>query len=187
MFTSLLLKALTSIYLVSIFNNRRLMKKILFSLIIIITAQWCYAQSSDNIFREFKNENKAEYVTVSPFIMSLAKVCNGNDADNDFINNIKSVKVLDLEECSASVKQRFSNKVNKLKLSGYETMIRVNDNGEKVRILTKKHKDKISELLIICVGDDDCALIKIKGDIDSKDLTQIVNEQTTKKNGCHKL
>ena len=67
--------------------------------------------------------------------MSLGKMFAGHDEDAEIIRKIKSIKVLDLESCTASVKERFSKKVNRLSLKGYDELMRVNDEGEKVRVL----------------------------------------------------
>ena len=72
----------------------------------------------------------------------------GHDEDAEIIRKIKSIKVLDLESCTASVKERFNKKVNKLNLKGYDELMRVNDEGEKVRVLMKTKKEAIRELLL---------------------------------------
>lgn len=76
-------------------------------------------------------------------MMSLGKMFAGHDEDAEIIRKIKSIKVLDLESCTASVKERFNKKVNKLNLKGYDELMRVNDEGEKVRVLMKT-KRKLS-------------------------------------------
>ena len=48
-------------------------------------------------------------------MMSLGKMFAGHDEDAKIIRKIKSIKVLDLESCTASVKERFNKKVNKTK------------------------------------------------------------------------
>ena len=73
-------------------------------------------------------------------MMSLGKMFAGHDEDAEIIRKIKSIKVLDLESCTASVKERFNKKVNKLNLKGYDELMRVNDEGEKVRVLMKNKK-----------------------------------------------
>jgi hypothetical protein len=107
------------------------------------------------------------------------------DSDTpDIAKSISSMKVLDLEDCSSKVKTRFNEKVNNLQLEGYETMIQTIENGEKVRILTRMENDAIRELLIVCTGNDDCALIQLNGKIKKEDIAELVNEETKKrKNG----
>ena len=96
-------------------------------------------------------------------MMSLGKMFAGHDEDAKIIRKIKSIKVLDLESCTASVKERFNKKVNKLNLKGYDELMRVNDEGEKVRVLMKTKKETIRELLFVCTGKEDCTLVQING------------------------
>lgn len=161
------------------------MKKILFTLVILVLSQLGYAQDSEDIFREFGNEKNAECVTISPFLMSIGKMFAKDKEDSKMLSKIKSLKVLDLEECSQSVRSRFASKMEKLRLKGYETMVQVNDEGEKVHILMKIKKDEIRKLLIVCAGTDDCALVQLKGNISKNDLAELVNSETTKRNGRH--
>lgn len=159
------------------------MKKYIFTLLLLFVCHLGFGQSIDGLFQEFGNEKNAECVKVSPFMMSLGRIFAGNDKDASIIGKIKSLKVLDLEGCSTNVKERFSKKVNKQKWNGYEELIRVNDEGEKVRVLMKIKKETIRQLLFVCTGNDDCTLVQINGKFTKDDIDQLVNEETGKKHG----
>lgn len=116
------------------------MKKFVFTLLLVFVCHLGYAQSINGLFNEFGNEKNADCVKVSSFMMSLGKMFAGHDEDAEIIRKIKSIKVLDLESCTQSVKERFSKKVNRLSLKGYDELMRVNDEGEKVRVLMKAKK-----------------------------------------------
>ena len=159
------------------------MKKYLVAIALMIACQNTFAQSTKDIFEEFGKEWNAESVTISPFLMTIGRLFMDNDTP-DIVKSIRSMKVLDLEDCSNKVKTRFNEKVNSLQLEGYETMIQTIENGEKVRILTRMENDAIRELLIVCIGDDDCSLIQLNGKIKKEDIAELVNEETKKrKNG----
>ena len=159
------------------------MKKYLVAIALMIACQNTFAQSTKDIFEEFGKEWNAESVTISPFLMTIGRLFMDNDTP-DIVKSIRSMKVLDLEDCSSKVKTRFNEKVNSLQLEGYETMIQTIENGEKVRILTRMENDAIRELLIVCIGDDDCSLIQLNGKIKKEDIAELVNEETKKrKNG----
>ena len=158
------------------------MKKIIATLALIIVCQGIFAQNIDTLFEKFSKEQQAESVSIPPFMMSLGKLFI-SDEDLSIAKGIRSLRILDLEDCPTTVKERFSEQVNKLHLEGYEPMIQVNENGEKVRIFALPYKDSIKELLLVCSGKDDCALIQMKGKIKKEDIAQLVNEQTSKKDG----
>ena len=159
------------------------MKKYLVAIALMIACQTTFAQSTKDIFEEFGKEWNAESVSISPFLMTIGRLFMDSDTA-DIAKSIRSMKVLDLEDCSSKVKTRFNEKVNNLQLEGYETMIQTIENGEKVRILTRMENDAIRELLIVCTGNDDCALIQLNGKIKKEDIAELVNEETKKrKNG----
>ena len=158
------------------------MKKIIATLALIIVCQGIFAQNIDTLFEKFSKEQQAESVSIPPFMMSLGKLFM-SDEDLSIAKGIRSLRILDLEDCPTTVKERFSEQVNKLHLEGYEPMIQVNEDGEKVRIFALPYKDSIKELLLVCSGKDDCALIQMKGKIKKEDIAQLVNEQTSKKDG----
>lgn len=158
------------------------MKKIIAVLALVIACQSTFAQSTQELFDEFGKEYNAESVSISPFLMSIGRLFMDNDTPT-IAKRIKSLRVLDLEDCTDSVKARFTERTNKLQLEGYEPMIQVNEDGEKVRIFALPNKKGIKELLIICTGSDECTLIQMKGKIRKEDIAELVNEQTSKKNG----
>ena len=159
------------------------MKKYLVAIALMIACQSTFAQSTKDIFEEFGKEWNAESVSISPFLMTIGRLFMDSDTA-DIAKSIRSMKVLDLEDCSSKVKTRFNEKVNNLQLEGYETMIQTIEDGEKVRILTRMENDAIRELLIVCTGNDDCALIQLNGKIKKEDIAELVNEETKKrKNG----
>ena len=146
------------------------MKKFVFTLLLVFVCHLGYAQGINGLFNEFGSEKNADCVKVSSFMMSLGKMFAGHDEDAEIIRKIKSIKVLDLESCTASVKERFNKKVNKLNLKGYDELMRVNDEGEKVRVLMKTKKETIRELLFVCTGKEDCTLVQINGKFTKDDI-----------------
>ena len=78
-------------------------------------------------------------------MMAIGKMFMGNDSDAKLARKFKSIRILDLEACSTSVKERFSKKINAQRIKDYETLVQVNDEGEKVHILAKSKNDVIRE------------------------------------------
>ncbi len=160
------------------------MKKYLAAIAVMIVCQTTFAQSTDAIFAEFKKESCAESGCISPLLMAFGRMFMDSDAPKA-AKNICSMKVLDLEECPDNVKERFIRRLNDLSREGYETLIQTQQDGEKVRIMTKKKNNVIRELLIVCTGQGDCTLIQMNGKIKKENIAELVNEQTSKrKNGC---
>ncbi|WP_455672777.1 DUF4252 domain-containing protein [Phocaeicola sp.] len=159
------------------------MKKIIFTLLLLVVCHIGYGQSISALFNEFGNEPNADCVTISPFLMSIGKMFSANHEGSEIVGNIKSMKVIDLEDCPAEVQERFIKKVNKLDLDGYETLMRMNDEGDKVRVMMKMKKEVIRELLLVCTGNGDCTLVQINGKFTKDDIDKLINRETGKKNG----
>ena len=135
------------------------------------------AKDLSDLFDEFKKEQRADYVSVSPLMMKVARLFTPAADGGEILQRIHSVRVLDLEECSSEVKQRFNCEVNKIGTGSYEEMMRVKDEGDLVRIFVKQDKDIIREMVILCAGENDCTLVALTGKIRQKDIDEIVDQQ----------
>lgn len=157
-------------------KRQKTMKRLIGIMALLLALQSVWAGNVGGVFNEFKDAKHADYVYVSPFLMKLGKMFMRNEDKEtyDMVRNVSSVQVLDLEECSTAVKQRFTRRIARLNRNGYETMVRVNDEGEKVGILTKTKGDVIREMLIVCSGQDDCVLVRIKGKFKESDIDKLV-------------
>ena len=160
------------------------MKKLFLTMCLVIVAHTAFAQTADNLIDQFKNEPKAEFVHIPRLMMAMGKITpksgiydKDDPTGNDIIKKISSMRMLDLGCCSPDTKQRFQNAIANLNTNGYEELVRVNDNGEKTRILTKMKGETICELLILNGGNDDCTIVEIKGKIRTSDLSKLINAQ----------
>lgn len=166
-------------------ENKSNMKKILLVLLCALAFQTCFAQRINGLFEEFKHEKNADYVTVSPFLMTIGKwfiqMDQGNDPDGlvakSFIKGTKSIRVLDLGDCAEDVKSRFQESLKKVHTNGYEEMVRAKDDGEDVRILAKMDKKFIKDVIIAVSGHDDCSLIQLSGKFLLDDVMNIIKEE----------
>ena len=153
------------------------MKKFILALTVIMACQTGIAQNVDALYNYFKDEKGVESVSVSPLLMKFARLFMDEEDKNDpLIKGVNSVKVLDLEECSEKVKERFTKEVAKLKLNGYETWLQAKEDGENVKVIAKMKDDIIRELLVMSTGKGDCALVMIKGKIRKDDIQAIIND-----------
>ena len=93
-----------------------------------------------------------------------------------FIKGIKSVKVLDMEDCTQEVKAEFLQEAKKLKLSGYETLLQTKEDGEEVQLIAKMDEENINDLIILITGKDECGLTLMKGKIKKEDINVMMND-----------
>ena len=92
----------------------------------------------------------------------------------NLVSKINSIRILDLDDCSREVKQRFLTDVQQLGKGGYETLMRVNADGENVKLLLQRDGTDITELLIVNTSDDEAELIQLKGRIKESEIGRIM-------------
>lgn len=136
----------------------------------------------DEIFDSFRNEPQAECIQVPKLLLKLGTTFAAVDADDreerqalKLASKLSSVRVLDLDDCSRDVKARFADETDRLEEKGYETLVRVNDEGEKVRICLRRENDYITELLIVNRSDDDASMVQLKGHILESEIGKLMN------------
>ena len=149
------------------------MKKIftLFALTLLLATN-SMAQTAADIFNEFKDKPNVQFVSLPKTLMSLA--ANGVEDDNkkELLKRMDSIVILSIEDDDQLVKQ-FEKKVKNLSKKGYEQMVNRNDDGEKAQILVKTKGDAITEMLVISIEDNECALVQICGNIRPQDVNDL--------------
>ena len=155
------------------------MKKIIATLALIIACQGIFAQNIDTLFSQFKDKEGADYMNIPTLMLKFMRTFtkSNNDKSYRFIKGIKSVKVLDMEDCTQEVKAEFLQKVQKLNLNGYETLVQTKEDGEEVQLIAKMDEENINDLIILITGKDECGLTLMKGKIKKEDINVMMNDE----------
>lgn len=157
------------------------MKKTIIALALLLgVCQVGFGQTVEALFGKYKNEKHAEYVNLTPFLFGVAKLFVPSDEGGNMVKRIRSVCVLDMGDCSSSIKERFAREVKQCRFKEYEELMRATEDGEQVRVLLKQKKEVIRDLLVLVTGDD-CTMVHIKGKIRKSDLNDLISEHTPKK------
>lgn len=167
------------------------MKRIMTLLLIMATVmQMVSAKSLGRLIEDYRYQKNAEYFHVTPLLMKMARTAMGHKAQSSeegrLVRKIKSIRTLDLEECSADVKRRFSTDVQKLEMNDYEPLVTSCDDGETVKIMMKAKGDVIRELVIICSDCNDCALMWVNCKVKKDEIQSLVDMQTKQRNNHSK-
>ena len=154
------------------------MKKTILTLALGIICQSTFAINIDNLFAQFKDKEGADYMNIPSLVLKFMRTFtkSNNDKSYHFLKGIKSIKVLDMEECPSEVKADFLKEAKKLNLNGYETLVQTKDKGEEVKLIAKMDEEAISELIILISGKDDCGLTLLKGKIKKEDINVIMTD-----------
>lgn len=156
------------------------MKKYVLLLPILLLLLTSCNKNVSTLFHELKQYPHTEYVSLSfPFI-NLIKLAVSDKESSQIIKKVKSIKVLNMEKCNEESKERFKKKTSALTQNGYETLLKVNDEGENVSVLSKIQKEKIKEVLIIVTDENECSLIQIKANLQMEDINRLINNDMKK-------
>lgn len=153
------------------------MKKYIFCLVLVLSlSQLSYSQSLGNLMNSVSNAENVEKVKIGRFMMSLGKAFGGV-GDMPVARGIHSMEVYDLSGCNAAFKQSLLEQMNALKDGdGYETLMTVNDKKDNVRIMMKKDKNVIKDMVILCLSDNDPAIVKFSGKIKEGDIAELIEK-----------
>jgi len=152
-------------------------KKFLFVLLaLFLTAPVMHSQKSvDQLFNDFSKEKGVTHVSIGKFTMTLVSLFQKD------VKGVDGVEVLAFDECGQSVKDKLNQAIASLKDGNYETMVSVNEDSERTKILVNVKDDTIRELVVLTTGDDP-AMIRIKGKIKPSDVDAIIkNNKPDKK------
>lgn len=155
------------------------MKKLVLSLLLIVASASAQAQTPGDLFRYFKGAKDAEYVHLGKLAFALMRpfVKGEEDAGTRMaMRSIRSLKALDLDDCTDEVKHKFAQMAKNLKTSGYEELVRSNEGGERALILMRQKKNVIRELLILSFGDGNCSMVQFKGKIKPDDVEKLMKD-----------
>lgn len=154
------------------------MKKIFLSIALALAITVCTAQSVNDVMREFKSAKGATCLNLNK---SMIKLMGEGKEQLSLPENIKlgdlgevgkdidSVKILVLEDCTASVKKKFAKKSINWDKYGYQPVVVTNEDGENVQIYAQKDGDYFKEIVIrVSSKDDESVLLQIFGKIDPK-------------------
>ena len=150
-------------------------KKILLILLaLLLVSPVMHSQKSVNqLFNEFSKEKGVIHVNVGNITMTIASLFTD-------LMGVRGVEVYSFDECDQSVKERINSAIAALKDEKYETVVSVNEEKERTKILMKLKDESIREIVVLTSGDEP-AMIRIKGKIKPSDIEKVINNNKSGK------
>lgn len=152
------------------------MKRIyIFSLLLTLSALFCQAQQS--FFDKYAEMDGVTtvYITKNMLNMfpSMSGTINGVDVGN-LANKLENIQILSADDSNIIEQLRKETKYINTK-NGYEELMRVRDDGDKMTIYFKERK-KNSEFILTTDEGDEFTIILIIGDLTLKDIQEMTNK-----------
>lgn len=152
--------------------------KPLLSLLFFLAATVSMAQTPKQLYRQYKKCKGAGSVFIPRLVIKVAGTIAAKEAEDEddrrsakLIKHVHSMRLLALEDCQADDIKSFQKAANALNRKGYETLVSVKEDDEKSLILIKMKKDRVRELVLLNVDNEEAALILVNCNI-SPDLVQ---------------
>lgn len=155
------------------------MKTIALFLALCLSVPLLYADDATAIMNDFKKEKKADYVSLPRFLVKMGMKSAGQ---KELAKRISAIKMLDLEECSQTVKEDYAKRLSGLPSQGYEVLMRMKDGDDKVFFLIKEQQNWVVELLIGSCGDSN-NLVLFSGEFKLEELAGMIQMDNSAE-GC---
>ncbi|HDZ41919.1 MAG TPA: DUF4252 domain-containing protein [Bacteroidetes bacterium] len=153
------------------------MKRIVLLSFTLILAVSSFAQKNpiDAMFDKYAGKEGITTVYISSKMFSMmGKADLDDDELQDVINNLKSIRILTVDDDELNKKLNFFSELEKdLDFNAYEELMVVKGSDRDLKFLVKEKGKRIDELLMIGGGPGQNVLISIKGDLDLENITSI--------------
>lgn len=162
---------------INLIKRKIVMKKfVIFLILIIAYCQFSYGQNVESLMKRASKLDNVEKVEIGSFLMGLGKMFGGV-SNMPVARGIKSMQIYELSSCNTDIKQSFLNDFKNIKDgNGYETLILARDKNDGIRIMVKKDKDIIKEMLFLCMDESDPVIIKLSGKIKQDDIIELASQ-----------
>lgn len=145
------------------------MKKIMLGLIVLCFSGAVSAQKDpvSALFEKYNGVAGFTTVNVTGDMLKLMTQFEAERRDTTIVSTLSDIRILAIDKgCDkpAGINLR-SELYDKLDKSVYKEMVSVKQEGEDVVILMKENNGRIAEILILAGGNDENALIQVKGDM----------------------
>lgn len=153
------------------------MKKVILCLVLSLSLSLSsHSQKVDHLLKKVSQTESTEKVKINGFMLSLGKMFGGT-SNIPAVKGINSLEVYTISDNDFDLKKDFTELFNNSKNGGdYETLIFAKDKGEGIRILIKKKKDIIENMVLLCMDENEPTIIKLSGKIKEKDLEDLIDK-----------
>ena len=131
---------------------------------------------AEQVFEKYEGQPGVLSFYIPPGMVNLAVSGSADEELKDFLSRMESIKVLLIGD--EKTRQRDYAKLYKdtgksLNKLGFEDLVEINNEGNKVLIKVHDEGDKTNEAVVLIKGDDGFVALAMRGDIDIKQLAKM--------------
>lgn len=146
----------------------------------IFTALLClctlFAHAQHSLFDKYADQEGVSSVYISKTMLSMMPDMAAGGLDlKGIAGKLESIQVLSSEK-PALMERLCKEADNFTPKNGYESLVRVRDEGERTDILLKKHGDGLNEFIVLTGEKMEVTLIIIIGRLNQQDIQNMVGK-----------
>ena len=133
------------------------MKRICLLLVAMMTLVMAFSQETtpavakqtttvENLMKKLEKAKGADYMDISPFMMSLAKAFASSPEEKLLFKYIKSLRVLNYNDCSEADKQKFAQTIATTQFEGFDDLREVIAENNLDSIESENEENPIEEM-----------------------------------------
>ena len=148
------------------------MKKLVLLISIVFLSSCATHTSFNDFYQSNQKESDFSFGMNASFIRSFL-------SDEDFedikplLKKAKHVRILVFSENSEQMNSKFDKFI---KGSQFEDVIKIKDNGDKIKIFVLEKDDRIKEIVLEVASDGDLVLLGLKTNITQKDIDRLLSD-----------
>ena len=150
------------------------------SFLILLAALMLTSCASKSSFNSFYEENKEECefsISTPAFIANLFIPKEDVGEYKALFKKVKHYKVMIFSDASTSLDRKFERFI---KQKNYETVLSINQHGDKVQLYFLQHKNAIREIVLKVKSDNDFVVLGLKTNILESDFNKIIENSDIK-------
>ncbi len=148
------------------------MKKILLLFAIVLLSSCATHTSFNDFYQSNQKESEFSFGMNASFITSFLSDEDYEDI-KPLLKKAKHIRILVFSENSEQMNMKFDRFI---KRSQFEDVIKIKDNGDKVKIFVLEKGDRIKEVVLEVASDGDLVLLGLKTNLTQKDIDRLLSD-----------
>lgn len=132
----------------------------------------CDTISAQEFFKKIEKIENVKDIKINSFMMSLARM-TAKGPTKDLLNQIKSMRMFGLTECSDSDKIAFAEYVSSVEIKDFDKVEDVSKEDVRSIVFISYKDDYIQEVLVATLGEEIYGLISMKGELTEEMLLRM--------------
>ncbi len=131
---------------------------------------------AEQVFEKYEGQPGVLSFYIPPGMVHLAVSASADKELKEFLAGMESIKVLligDEKTRQRDYAKLYKDTGNSLDELGFEDLVEINNEGNKVLIKVHDEGDKTNEAVVLIRGDDGFVALALRGDIDIKQLAKM--------------